>query len=315
MNTNVPPQDVDSNLIKLNELPGDISSTIELNSDELDRLNNPYRLSDFTRNKIEHDSKRNWNYFYKRNGDRFFKSRYWTRQEFSDLFVQPNKLNDNADDKKMRYLLEIGCGCGDFVLPLIGEKAPQNNKEEEQQDRLRLPSDMFVYCCDISDTAINLLKSDPRYGTQDPLRIKAFVADVTQSLTDNNLKSELDNNYMDFITMIFVLSALDPRNFARVISNLRELLKIGGVILLRDYAVYDKAMLKFKSESRVTNQLYVRQDGTRAYFFHKQELIDLFEAATFQCLSIEYIKRETINRATNSKFTRLFIQAKFVKLQ
>ena len=40
-------------------------------------------ISDYRRNKLEKDAKKNWDLFYKRNSNHFFKDRHWLTREFS----------------------------------------------------------------------------------------------------------------------------------------------------------------------------------------------------------------------------------------
>lgn len=105
---------------------------------------------------------------------------------------------------------------------------------------------------------------------------------------------------MDVVTLIFVLSAVHPEKMMLVLQNvsrvrrlskssccsrdvglrpgektcvcLFQVLKPGGVVLFRDYGLRDHAMLRFKAGSKLAENLYVRQDGTRAYFFSKGQL-------------------------------------------
>lgn len=39
--------------------------------------------------------------------------------------------------------------------------------------------------------------------------------------------------------------------------------------MFRDYGLHDHAMLRFKAGSKLGENFYVRQDGTRSYFFSK----------------------------------------------
>lgn len=74
---------------------------------------------------------------------------------------------------------------------------------------------------------------------------------------------EKTNHTVDIVSLIFVLSALHPDKFQAAISNLYRCLRPGGMVLVRDYGLYDMAMLRFRPGSKLGERLYVRQDGTR----------------------------------------------------
>ena len=50
-------------------------------------------------------------------------------------------------------------------------------------------------------------------------------------------------------------------------------------MLFRDYGRYDHAQQRFKPGHKISDNFYVRQDGTRAYYFSKEELAQCFEVS------------------------------------
>ena len=296
-----------------------------LSGQDLERIALPPAVSQFQRSKLEKEAKKNWDLFYKRNGNRFFKRRHWTRREFPELLENSHDSDSSLLASSKRYLLEVGCGCGDFILPLLDDTSTlQNTPREDEAGEtnpnqgtlpISLPRDLVVFCCDLSDKAIEILKENPIYKVAYPARVKAFQADITADCSKIFEEMGEDIQGVDFISLIFVLSAMEPDLMSRVVSNLHKLLKPGGLVLFRDYAIYDKAMLRFDAKSKIDHGLYVRQDGTRAYFFSKNYLSHLFLSKNlFSCKSIEYVHRETVNNATNAQYSRIFLQAKFVRL-
>lgn len=194
-------------------------------------------ISEFQARKLEEHCKKNWDLFYKRNETKFYKDRNWTTREFQELLG----LDEDNEDGKTRRMLEVGCGVGNLVYPLLQDTRAAN---------------LFISACDFSERAVHFVKSNPNY---DPKRMDAFQCDIT----DSDQLGHVKDQSLDIITMIFVLSAIHPDNFERVVRNLHKLLKPGGVILFRDYGRFDMAQLRFKPGSKVADNLYVRQDGTR----------------------------------------------------
>jgi len=187
-------------------------------------------VSSFKAQEVEKNSKKYWDIFYKNNGNRFFKDRHWTTREFSEL------LGDSNDQKQ---ILEIGCGVGNLIYPLIADKL-----------------NAMFHVCDFSPRAIDCLKSHPSYN---PSIIHAFTCDIIT----NDLINQIPENSLDMVTAIFVLSAIHPDNHQAVIINISKVLKYGGLVLFRDYGIYDMTQLRFKPGHKIADNFYMRQDGTR----------------------------------------------------
>lgn len=84
-------------------------------------------------------------------------------------------------------------------------------------------------------------------------------------------------------------------------------------MFFRDYGLYDHAMLRFNPTNKLSDNFYVRQDGTRAYYFSKDLVERLFHQAGFQTLDNDYAHRRTVNKKENIDVPRIFVQAKFMK--
>jgi methyltransferase-like protein 6 len=68
-----------------------------------------------------------------------------------------------------------------------------------------------------------------------------------------------------------VLSAISPEMMPAAIRNVSSVMRPGalGRVLVRDYAAGDLAQERFaaKDNQRLSENFYVRGDGTRAYYF------------------------------------------------
>ncbi|KAF2361199.1 S-adenosyl-L-methionine-dependent methyltransferase [Trinorchestia longiramus] len=253
-----------------NELQVCSSECRQLTSEDIKKLELQDKrglVSNFMKHKLEQQAAVHWDKFYKRNETRFFKDRHWTTREFEELL--------GACDEglsRCRSLLEIGCGVGNFFYPLLDSGV-----------HLR------VYACDFSPRAVELVKLQKCYN---PDKIVAFVADVTQ---EGSMVGHVPASGVDLITCIFMLSAVSPDRHAAAAANIASVCYPGSVLLFRDYAVNDMAMIRFKPGSKIAERFYVRQDGTRAYYFTLEELVRLFSSVGFRSSDCRYVHRRTTN--------------------
>jgi len=249
-----------------------------------ERIAKEREVSSLMKTKLDKERVKNWNRFYKRNDVNFFKDRHYLTHEFFE--------KDCAEG----LLLEIGSGVGNSVLPLC-----------EEHPKLR------IIATDCSDVAINLLRKEAvSRGIHD--RLQGVVCDATREAPD---ELTFWRNRCDYVLILFCLSAIDPEMHQRVIYRASSLLKPGGQLLLRDYGRYDYTQIRFAKEghrpAKIKDNFYTRQDGTFAYFFAKEEIVDMCSKAGLDNVGVRYILREITNRKTNVCMPRIWLHGIFRK--
>lgn len=295
-------------------------------------------VTQFHRTKLLSEAGANWDRFYKRNGTRFFKDRHWTKREFTDLvrLTRPVQSSSQPDSTCPLCILEVGCGVGNFLLPLLEEDGEQNSEVAgapegtDQSDASKshdspdpsdkTESDFFVlgspriYACDISERAIQMFRNR---ATASGLSCCAFVCDVSKpdaiNLAIRNTATTCGTDFpqFDLVTLIFVLSALEPSSMVVCLRNIASVLKPGGRLLFRDYGLHDYSQLRFGRCTRLYPDVasYARQDGTLSYFFSVDELNKLFDEAGLVTQHCDYVYKQTTNVAENLAVRRVFVQA------
>ncbi|RVE55223.1 hypothetical protein evm_000121 [Chilo suppressalis] len=256
----------------------------KLTDEEKQRLEsqNSRLIPDAKAAKLEREAKRNWDIFYKRNETKFFRDRHWTTREFQELI--------NFDPEQKVVFLELGCGVGNMVFPLVQEGFPN----------------FHFYACDFSPRAVEFVKTNPLYNTD---RMKAFCAD----LTTDDIFDNISEGSVNIASLIFVLSSIHPNSRPKVAEIAFKALLPGGVLLFRDYGRYDMAQLRFKPGHKIADNFYMRQDGTRSYYFTVEELAKLFGEAGFEILMNTYVQRRTVNFKEGIDVPRVFVQGKYKK--
>jgi len=243
-----------------------------------------------------------WDKFYGVHNNRFFKDRHWLFTEFPELKLESHEQGTSVENAETSeegpnaeftsfHILEVGCGVGNTIFPLL-ENTPDKR--------------LFVYGCDFAPTAIDIVKSHELYDTE---RCLGFVSDISQK----ELTLPIPENSLDIITMVFVLSAINPADMQHCITNLVKYIKPGGHILFRDYGRFDLAQLRFKNGRCLSDNFYARGDGTKVYFFEQQEVHDMFEKAGLVRKQNLVDRRLQVNRGRKLKMYRAWLQCKYMK--
>eukprot|EP00752_Nemacystus_decipiens_P003279 g3035.t1 len=229
-------------------------------------------LSAFWREKFEREARKSWDLFYRRNKGNFFKDRHYLGKVFPEL-CETDADRDLANEIRLRdlhhsgdgngpqgagrlgrrTLLELGCGVGNAVFPLLEENVG-----------------LYVIAVDLSPRGIGLLKQHPMYTCG---RCEALVLDAT---SDPLPACVLEGGGVDLVLLQFSLSAMAPKDMAAAARLVDKALKPGGKLLVRDYGRHDEAQLRFAKGRRLGDNVYVRQDGTTSYFFSLEDLRRLF---------------------------------------
>ncbi|KAI0540992.1 methyltransferase [Xylaria digitata] len=275
-------------------------------------------VSDFDKTRFNSDPARFWNLFYKNNTANFFKNRKWLRQEFPVLH------RVTAEDAGPQIVLEVGAGAGNTAFPILA-----NNKNPK----------LKVHACDFSKKAVEVMRSHAEYNTD---LMQADVWDVASE----ELPPGVEENTVDVVLMIFIFSALSPLQWEQAVRNIHRVLKPGGEVCFRDYGRGDLAQVRFKKGRYLEENFYIRGDGTRVYFFEKDELARIWsgvltagapttennnetsentpdplpqepsttkEAQLFDVEELGVDRRMLVNRAKRLKMYRCWMQGRFRK--
>ncbi|TVY81067.1 tRNA(Thr) (cytosine(32)-N(3))-methyltransferase [Lachnellula suecica] len=256
-------------------------------------------VSDFDKTRFNSDPAKWWNNFYKNNTANFFKDRKWLQQEF------PILSEITKADAGPITVLEVGAGAGNTAFPILAHNENPSLK---------------IHACDFSKKAVEVIRANEAYDT------KNIQADVWDAAGED-LPVGLEGGTVDVVIMIFIFSALSPSQWNQAVQNIFKVLKPGGEVLFRDYGRGDLAQVRFKKGRYLEENFYIRGDGTRVYFFEKDELVKIWtgepaeenteekQAKYFEVIDLGVDRRLLVNRAKQLKMYRCWLQGRFRKLE
>eukprot|EP00977_Amphora_coffeiformis_P010709 scaffold2510_cov169-Amphora_coffeaeformis.AAC.60 len=248
------------------------------------------QLSEPLRRRLPTDSQA-WDRFYRQHQTNFFKDRHYLATAFPHEFAVSRQ---SSTKQEKRTLVEIGCGVGNTLLPLL---------EREE-------TEWTVYGMDLSAVAIDLLQQDERFvRAAAASRAWAGVADLVHDGMPVACRQ-----VADVATLLFCLSAIHPDHHSQAAAAAVQALQPGGTLVVRDYGRYDQAELQLARQraKRLTDHYYVKHDQTKCYYFTKEDLRRLFvEEQGLEELENEYIQRQYQNRGDGTRRRRVWVQARF----
>lgn len=208
-------------------------------------------------------------------------------------------------------MFELGCGHGCSLIPIL-----RRNPEIE------------VYACDFSRRAIEIFKVSlihyklllkKHHVTEfcgihyvgqtheecqrNAERCHTFVLDPLTDPFPGALSPKVD-----IVLMVFFLSAILPEHHHELMRKVFIVSGPGSVVCFRDYGLYDLSMVR--STKRIGEQLFARADGTLAFFFTPEYLLDLFSEAGFRVLENQYCTVSLKNRKQGTEMRRVFCHVK-----
>ncbi|XP_018652817.1 methyltransferase-related [Schistosoma mansoni] len=167
---------------------------------EMILLNSTAKLPDDSQERIEILAHEYWDKFYSHHEDRFIKDRNWLEKEFYELF---SSISPSV------HIMEVGCGVGNTIFPILRA--------------IKSPG-LLIYVSDFSEKALSILKESKGYYAD---RCITLQHDITKT----NDEIPCRKNSLDFLVLVFVLSAVNPELFHRTLKNLVTYIKPGGVLL------------------------------------------------------------------------------------
>lgn len=226
-----------------------------------------------------------WDSFFDSNKGECYKDRNYIYAVFQSHFA----TNGEARSDPLT-IWEIGCGHGSTAIPLITQllENGQTNTHYIGSDISPIAVDRFIGNAASSHT----------------FSVEGLVWNV--ALPEPCPKTTPTS--VDICLSVFCLSALNPDQHSVAMRHLRDLLRPGGKVLLRDYAEHDMTMhKKSEQQGKIGPRLYRRKDRTLCYYFTQDYLQSLATGAGLQVVENEVHCVLSTNRRTQVSTKRCFV--------
>ncbi|KAG6647416.1 tRNA N(3)-methylcytidine methyltransferase METTL6 isoform X2 [Carya illinoinensis] len=279
----------------------------------------PFESSNPSSIKAADEDSAAWKRFHVRHSSgKFFKERRYLLKEFPELVSCGEHYK----------VLEVGCGNGSTALPILrGNEhiivyaCDCSTETLERAEEIIAAANVasvrhrfHTFCCDFSTTGFPEWLGCHTCQEIFLQKQQICLSDVKEN--NRNDAYSLKERHcciggVDFVTLVFTLSAVPFQRMPTSIKECFSVLKPGGILLFRDYGLYDMTMLRFKSDQRVGFREYMRSDGTRSYFFCLDTVRHLFLGAGFIELELEYCCVKSVNRRNGNSMLRVWVHGKF----
>ncbi|XP_058297243.1 tRNA N(3)-methylcytidine methyltransferase METTL8, mitochondrial isoform X6 [Hylobates moloch] len=241
--------------------------------------------------KYEREASKYWDTFYKIHKNKFFKDRNWLLREFPEILPVDQKPEEKTRESSWDHVKTSATNCFSRMhCPTVPEEKNHYEKSSGSSEGQ-------------SKTESDFSNLDSEKHKKGPMKTGLFPG-------SNATFRILEVGCGAGNSVFPILNTLQMQG---VVNRLSKLLKPGGMLLFRDYGRYDKTQLRFKKGHCLSENFYVRGDGTRAYFFTKGEVHSMFCKASLDEKQNLVDCRLQVNRKKQVKMHRVWIQGKFQK--
>ncbi|KNH03786.1 methyltransferase domain-containing protein [Perkinsela sp. CCAP 1560/4] len=225
----------------------------------------------------------------------------------------------------VKSLLEIGCGNGSTIVPLVELQRNRISGKEVAFSALQEIAGMDIswtsleYCTQAIEKLFQerptsletdvIAESHIKIGIEKHLTVVLLLADITSfSLLDNH---KMVRPY-EAVSMIFVLSALPPKCAQQAIRNAYSLLSPNGYLFYRDYD-FDDIIKSERNELdsaslRGEYECFSRKNGTLITLYCREYLFRLFELVGLKIMSQKVVTSCFTNKKISKSWERKYFQ-------